>query len=92
MASGAMALEGAIASPAAMASEDVGGQAVDAAIASAANTEVVADISRVTADASTIMWDFMGCPFGMLTVLGRDFPAHPPIKRAQCRSRESHSA
>jgi hypothetical protein len=74
IASGAMALDGAIASPEAiasddMASADIGGQAVDA-IASAANTEVVTDISRVTADANTIIEDFIRMPFGMLT-LGR---------------------
>jgi hypothetical protein len=60
MASAAMALEGAIASPAAMASEEVGGHAVDAAIASAANPEVVADVSRASADTITIIEDFMG--------------------------------
>jgi hypothetical protein len=92
MASAAMALEGAIASPAAMASEEVGGHAVDAAIASAANPEVVADISRASADTITIIEDFMGYPFGMLTISGRGLPLGPPIKCAQCRSRISHFA
>lgn len=79
IASGAMALEGAIASPAAiasgamaldgaiasadMASAEVGGQAVEAAIASAANTGALADSSSVIVDASTIIEVLISVPF-----------------------------